>query len=815
MMVGGKGAGTIDPRLSEAMLLLRAGMVAQALPQIEQYCAEYPDDPQGWLLAAALHQRQNQPTALAGALARLLALQPDNQQALLGLAGLIGKVSLEPALLRQLIPGLLALIPRMPQLLDVVSQIAVLLDDADPLLRAYDAVSGEVRADPGFSVTIVACATRLQQAGLGDAGARLLARAVATMPSSWRLHAALGLLQRQANLLESAQYHLERALSLSDQPVPDIELALISLLLRQRDYPLVIERAEGMLADNPDRAELYEAIGYAALQLNELERSGQALSRALELAPESATAWCYQGHYLQRQGESGAALDAMRRAIELAPDLAIAWVGLAALQLRLDELDEAERAARQAVALDPQLAPAQQQLGACLRDSFCQDEAVTHFRRALDLDDEDFSNWRGYLFTANYADTPGPDELAAAHRAFGRKLAENVGTPAVMSCRDPDKRLRIGFVSADFRRHSVGYFILPLCRALAAQADGPEVTLVMTAEEDDADDMTQALRQCADRWVNVSDLEHEALVLSLRGLDCDIMVDLSGHTAGERLAALACRVAPLQVSYLGYANTTGLETMDGRITDGMADPPGMTERHFVEKLLRMPRSFLCYEPDPKGDLQAIPAPLPSRKLASGAPVRFGCFNNLNKVTRAQLDLWAQILQALPDSQLVLKARTINDPAVRGRLIEAMAQRGVDAERQLDLRSQRASHHDHLSLYRDVDISLDTFPYTGTTTTCESLLMGVPVLTLCGRHHAARVSASILSALELSEWITESGEEYVSRALSVAAAVGDLREGRADLRRRLLSSSLCDKTQFAQDFHAVLQGFWRENCRDMS
>ena len=262
------------------------------------------------------------------------------------------------------------------------------------------------------------------------------------------------------------------------------------------------------------------------------------------------------------------------------------------------------------------------------------------------------------------------------------------------------------------------------------------------------------------------------------------------------------KAAPLHISYCGYPNTSGLAQIDFRLTDPMVDPPGMTDHLFTEKLARLPSSFLCYRSFEDGVEVSAP---PFRKTGY---ITFGSFNTGLKVNDDVIEMWVKILHEVENSRLFLKAKHLGDPAIVDAWRAKFSNRGVSADRVI-LRAQVSSSAEHLMLYHDIDIALDTFPYNGTTTTCEALWMGVPVITLCGGHHAARVGATILNALQLNDWITDSRDGYLRQAVSRAASHQDLEDLRGSLRQRMLSSPLMDEKGFLTDYETLLKRVWRE------
>ena len=403
--------------------------------------------------------------------------------------------------------------------------------------------------------------------------------------------------------------------------------------------------------------------------------------------------------------------------------------------------------------------------------------------------------------TLNYTDTLTPDSLFAEHARLGAQL-EAMSPSGDMSIRHGDRgqRLRIGYVSPDFRKHSVAYFLEPLLRAHNKNS----VEVFCYAEVLRPDVVTDRFKSLADGWLFTVGMSAENLTRRIREDGINILVDLAGHTAKNRLSVFTCKSAPVQVTWLGYPNTTGLRSIDYRLVDAVTDPHGEADALAVETLVRLPDGFLCYDPP---DEAPKPTPPP---CANGAAITFGSFNNPAKLSAMTLDAWAAILGQLPNARLLLKGKPFADQVTRELFLDRFAQRGV-ATKRIELMAWVPNTTSHLAAYQEVDISLDPFPYNGTTTTCEALWMGVPVVALSGNRHASRVGASLLRRLNLDELIARDAGEYVQIAVNLA----DQRDRLADLRRRLrprmTASPLCDAPAFARHMEAVYRRMWEIWC----
>src|SRR5439155_7589787 len=366
--------------------------------------------------------------------------------------------------------------------------------------------------------------------------------------------------------------------------------------------------------------------------------------------------------------------------------------------------------------------------------------------------------------------------------------------------RDPDRRLRIGLLSPDFRTHSVAYFLEPI---LAAH-ERASFEFICYAELAHPDATSQRLQQQSEGWRSTAGVADAALAQQIRADAIDILIDLAGHTASTRIAVCAHQPAPVQMSYLGYPFSTGLETIDYRITDGYADPPGSSEQFYVERLLRLPRTAWCYRP-PEPTPQVSESPSTRHGF-----VTFGSFNNLAKLSHGVLDTWSRVLEAVPNSRLILKSAGIGDPMTQTRVLESFAAHGVGAGRLL-LKAYENSLFDHFARYNDIDIALDSFPYNGTTTTCEAMWMGVPVIGLAGEIHLSRVGVSLLSNVGLAELVAANREDYVRVASELAGDTTRLRTLRSELRPRMAGSPLRDESGFTRAFEAALRNAWHQWC----
>jgi FkbM family methyltransferase len=550
-----------------------------------------------------------------------------------------------------------------------------------------------------------------------------------------------------------------------------------------------------------DYAEAHSNLGIALKAQGKLDEAVAAQRRAIGIKPDSAEVHSNLGDALKELGKLDEAVAACRRAISIKPDSAEARCGLGNGLNELGKLEEAVAAYRQAIRIKPDYAEAHYNLGNALSDQGKLDQAVAAYRQAIGIKPDYAVAHSNLLFCLNRDDKITPDRLFAAHREWDERYGWQAPRPsAYANDREAGRRLRIGYVSPDFRLHSVAFFLEPLLKAHDRQA----VEVFCYAEITRPDTATANLRGLADHWLVTVGLSDDEFAQRIRADGIDILVDCAGHSGRNRLPVFARKPAPVQVTWLGYPNTTGLKAIDYRLVDAVTDPVGEADALASETLVRLESGFLCY-----GGLKGAPEPVAPPCLKTGT-MTFGSFNNPTKVSAATFNAWATLLGRLPQGRLLLKGKQFTDSATRALFLARLGERGVVAER-VELLAWVPDSAAHLAVYDRVDIALDPFPYNGTTTTCESLWMGVPVVTLRGDRHAGRVGASLLGQVGLTDLIANSVEEYVEIAFALAGNPRRLGELRRSLRSRLAASPLCDGRAFAHKIEATFRHLWRLWC----
>lgn len=633
------------------------------------------------------------------------------------------------------------------------------------------------------------------------AEARSLYEQVARMEprNATALH-LLGLANGQLGDLAAARDALERAVRIDPASAP-FRSSLGTTLIEQGDW----EKAEIALKDatrlDQRLADGWRQLGRLYRRTGRWAEAEDALRRLTVLCPREAAAHAQLAEALEYTGNLSAAFESYRDALNLDQNQPELWNRVGILLRRMGHLGTAQTSLEQALALQPSNVEAMNNLANVLRDRGLIDDAIAAYRRILDIR-PDFATARSNLLLClNYAATIDDAVIAEESRAWNTHHAapRRARRRPHGNDRTPDRRLRIGYVSPDFRTHSVNYFFEPLLDA--HDRDAVEIFCYSLVATPDA--VTARLAAKADHWRPVFGMEPDAIAATVRNDRIDILIDLAGHTS-DALIAFADKPAPVQVSWLGYPNTTGLETIDYRLTDPIADPPGAADALHTETLLRLPDGFLAYRP-PTGGPPVAPAP----HRANGY-VTFGSFNNLAKVTPRVVAAWADILSRTPRSRLLLKCRPFSDEATRAQYMNAFVEAGISADRIL-LRGWTNATEDHLAAYAELDVALDTFPYAGTTTTCEALWMGVPVITLSGDRHAARVGESLLTRLDLNDLVARDVEAYVAKAVALAGDGRRLDELRADLRGRMERSPLMNATAFAASMEQAYRSMWHTWC----
>lgn len=614
----------------------------------------------------------------------------------------------------------------------------------------------------------------------------------------------------------------------------DLDVPRIAALLEAARYPEVESLARSAIARNPQSGQAWKAL--VAAQLAQGLPASQAARTAMRLLPTDVEVLSNLGLALHSEGKPEEALNFHLGALKLRPDFLPAMInlakclsdmgkfdlaastfdrarglapdsypvlrGLSTALLELGLLQEAQAHQQRLVELHPDDGAARANLGAILVKQGRVQEGIQAYRHALRLDTDLFEVIPNLVFAEHYLPEHSPQALHGMSREYGQALVRQVAARRQWQVDGlPGRRLRVGLVSTDFRQHPVAYFLENVLRSLKNR-HGDSLELLAYHCDGREDAMTQRLKPFFGQWRQCAALPDSALADLVYDDRVDILIDLIGYTARPRLGAFAARPAPVQVSWLGYFATTGLDRMDYVLADPLCLPPE-GDQLYTEQVWRLPRTRLCLTPP--GEEIAV-GPLPAR---ANGHVTFGCFNNLSKVNDLVLAAWSRILASLPDSRLLIKTQELAVEASAQAFQQRLEQAGISVHR---VRFERGSDRwAYLDSYNGIDIALDPFPYPGGTTTAESLWMGVPVLTLAGQTMLSRQGLGLLVNAGLPDWVAHSTDEYVNKAVAFASDLDALARLRQGLRAQVLASPVFDADRFADDMNGALRGMWQRWC----
>jgi len=687
--------------------------------------------------------------------------------------------------------SVLAANPNEPAALHLLGRLAAQVgrvDDGAALLRKAIALQ------PAETVHYLVLGEMLRMAGKTDEAIALLLRAAELSPLHAGIRNGLAIIYREANRLPQAIENFELAIRLQ----PDYAEAFSNLgnALRaagRLEESLTAHETAAQLL--PTAAEIHNNLGIALKEARQLDRAIDAFSRAMQLAPNFVEAMTNLGGCLVAKGRLSDAVKLFQQAAVMRPDAPEVQNNLGNILKEQGRLDESVAAYRKALEARPNFVQAISNLAINVAAQGKLDEAIDLFRRAMAVKPGDWSYFSNLLYTLHFHPASTPMSLLAEHRLWAERFADPLTAAATPARTDPspERRLKIGYVSPDFREHPVGRFLLPLLMG----HDRSRFEIICYASVTNPDATTNVMRKLPDAWIDVAPLNDAALADRIRADGIDILVDLTLHMGHSRLLVFARKPAPVQVTWLGYVSTTGMKAIDYRISDPWLDPPGDADAMYVEKTIRLPTSYWCYVP-PTSKVPVDPLP-----MQSAGHLTFGCLNNFAKVGSATLQLWARILASVPHSRIIIHSLAgSHQNDVRQAL-------GVEPERVEFVGFLPTQPY--MELHNRIDIALDPFPYAGGTTTCDALWMGVPVVTLAGQTAVGRGGVSILNNVGLPELIARSPDEYLNIATKLAGDANRLTSLRSTLRERMRTSPLMDPNRFAREMESAYRQMWRTWC----
>jgi predicted O-linked N-acetylglucosamine transferase (SPINDLY family) len=587
---------------------------------------------------------------------------------------------------------------------------------------------------------------------------------------------------------------------------PDFAPASFTLaqaLWMRGDLEASAEKLRDGLRVMPQVGEAHNNLGLIYKTLGRYDAAIDSFNRALAIHPGVAWVHCNLGNAHQAKGDADAAIASYRRALALDPRHAESHFNLANVLKDRGDLESAVASYRQALSLRPDNALGHVALGSALQSQGELDAALASFRKAQSLDPENADAGSGVLFTINIHPGFSASERVAEARRYGSALARRAqpftgwNVDAADRSADASMPLRVGLVSGDLRMHPVGFFV----ESVLGHIDADRIALIAYPTLAREDELSARIKSRFAAWNPIAGLDDAAAARRIRDDGIHCLVDLSGHTALNRLPVFAWRPAPVQLSWLGYFATTGVPAIDYVLADRVSVPESARDQ-FTETVWHLPDSRFCFTP-PASATRLDPAPLPALR---NRRITFGSFQNPLKLSDAVLAAWGRIVHALPGSRLRLQNSAMAFEPARSRLLQRLARAGIAPDR-VTL-SDSMPRDAYLLAHAEVDIILDTFPYTGATTTCEALWMGVPTLTLAGDTLVSRQGASLLASAGLSDWIADDEAAYVARAVDFASDLDRLGRLRSRLREQIVASPLCDAARFARNFEEALLGMWR-------
>jgi predicted O-linked N-acetylglucosamine transferase (SPINDLY family) len=605
-----------------------------------------------------------------------------------------------------------------------------------------------------------------------------------------------------AGRVAEAEHTVRQALAIDPRNVDCVHL--LGVIAGHAGQPQAsLALFEQALALKPDFAPAHANRGVALMSLGRRDEGIESFNRSVALDPQHLHGWQGLGGALGAGNDFAGAEAALRKALAINPGAYEARNNLGQALQHLGRLDEAVAAFREAAGQAPNLPLIQHNLGVALQLSGQPQEALRHYRRAVELQPNYVQARSNILLALNYLPEVSSGQLLEEHKAFGAQLARPLlpAQPSWPNSRDPERRLRIGYVSGDFRVHPVGYYLVGPLEA----HDRAGFEVFCYANDAQEDQVSARIARATDHWRNIQGLADDRAAELVRQDQIDILVDLSGHTDKNRPLLFARKPAPVQASWLGYPGTTGVSAIDYLVMDAVTLPPGVD--WTVEAAVRLPHGRFCYSPP-----AYAPGTVPPSPRLDGA-VTFGSFNNLAKIGPEVIRLWARVLDAAPASRLLLKWKELDQPGIAKRVAEAFAAVGVGADR-LELRAG-SPHEAMLAEYAEVDVALDPFPFGGGLTSSEALWMGVPVVTLPQDRIASRQTLAFLHGLGLDDLAASSEDDYVRIAAALAADPGRRAELRQTLRPRMGAAPMNDPKAFAQALDAAYRQVWRRWCEGLA
>lgn len=756
------------------------------------YMAEQEQINQALQLAIE-HQSAGRLQEAAAIYQQVLQVQPDSADAL-HLLGLVAHKAGQPETALDLISKAIEIAPNTPLYYSNVGPVLIDLGLQDQAMACYRKAI-ELQSDHVEALNNIGHLLQLQ--GHFDEAAEQYKAALAIRPDFADAHYNLGNVYRAMKRSEDALACYRTALQYKVM-FPDAHNNLGTVLKDLGRYDEARAHLLQALAIQPDYVEAYCNLGVLESEIGQLEAALTYQRQAIALKPDYPEAYYNLGCVLADMGRRNEAIECYQKAVELAPDSYKAYNNMAVMYRESGELEKAITCGEKALAIKPDFAEPYINIGNALSSLGRSTDAIESYRKATDFDSKHAGAYSNLLFSMLYNANITPATLSEEVDRYRRAIEDEfVGQwPKHANTCEPGRPLRIGYVSGDFRNHAIAYFI----EQILANHNKSEFEIFCYYNHLLQDLVTERLRKFANHWRQVKTLSDEQMAALVQSDRIDILVDLSGHTALNRLSVFARKPAPVQVTWMGYCGTTGLSAMDYRLTDANLDPPGLTERFHTETLIRLPASAIF---QPAAEAPAVER-LPAR---SDNGFTFACLNNPSKLNEPVIALWSRILKAVPGSRMMLgNARAHQEKW----LVDLFAKHGVEGERLL--LQPRVELPEYLALHNQIDLALDPFPYTGGTTTMHALWMGVPVLTLTGNTSVSRGGAAIMGNFGLPQFVASDEEQYLERAIHFASNLAELEEIRHGLRERIAANPAGNPVAYTRALEDAYRGMWQKWCK---
>ena len=690
-----------------------------------------------------------------------------------------------------------------PRVADFHSNLGTALQAKGQNSKAKKCFKLALKLAPNNAMALNNLGNAFLEQGRHDDAVKQYRRCLTLRPGYAVAHYNLGHVLSILEKYDEAKTFYEQALRLKPD-YAEAHTGLGTVGKMQGDMEAATSHFRQALLIDPDNADTHGKIGRLYIEQGQLDEAEKSYKRALGLQPDNTSFLTSLGNLFQTQMRVDEAVEYFERALALDPNSADLHLNYSTTQYLLGNYKESIAHCEQALDLRPNFAKAHSNIGRALTTLGQLKEAVTQHDIALKLDPDLIETFSNLLFILNYAPGYTAEEIYAKHVKFSERYELTLANSIAPHTNEPSakRRIRIGYLSPDFKRHSVAFFIEPVL----ASHDTRRFEVYCYYNSFHVDNVTQRLQSYAEHWHNIAPMSDEQVAEQIRGDGIDILIDLAGHSGQNRLMVFARKPAPVQVTWLGYLNTTGLNAMDYRITDAFANPPGETDQYHSETLVRMPDSQWCYKPP-----EDYYPPVTKLAALDTNKVTLGSLHNLAKITPEVITVWAKILNASPNTQLIMVAGGLDQR--KKEIIARFTDQNVDPARLTLLKAQSFSNY--LALHQKIDINLDSFPYTGGTTTCHSLWMGVPIITLSGDTVFSRGGASLLKVLKLDELIATTTDEYVDIVVRLSNNLHSLSALRTGLRTRMAESALTDAPRFTKHLEDAYSRMWQNWCSQHS